>query len=166
MRVIFRDFGRRKLHTAHDRDFQKQRTLSHGGPSVHPFYYFEMDPSSPASSSRSMNFPLSSLLSACYFWLSENNFLKAQPQQTVNLAYCAHFREWHSDVPLFQHVVAKRYNKSIATTFLISNPLYKLDSREILEEKFNPHRLFPVCYNSCNEVFKTSTSAFHTFSYG
>lgn len=94
MRIIFRDFGRRKLQTTHDRDF-KSSTRYH---MVVPVCILstilegiEMDPSSPASSACSMNFPLSSFLAACCFWLLENNFLKVQPQQTVNLAYCAQF---------------------------------------------------------------------------
>lgn len=71
---------------------KKQCTLSHGGPSVSPFQYFKgyWSGSPPASSSCSVNFPLSSVLAACCFWLLENNFLKGRPRQIDNLAYCAH----------------------------------------------------------------------------
>lgn len=62
MRVIFTDFGRRKLQTTHDRDFK-------GGACYHMVVpvcilstileSIEMDLCSPASSSCAMNFPLS-----------------------------------------------------------------------------------------------------------
>lgn len=101
MRVIFRDFARKKLKTG--QEFPKQHTVSHGGPTGNPFYYFEGDwnGSFPTSSSSSMIFVLLLSRGTLLFLAFRNKFPR------VFLVYLCTFQNWHSDVHFFYDVKLK-----------------------------------------------------------